>query len=69
MQAQCLTNRPELESGGSWGEQRDEDSKVRDEIEGSGLTLPQAAIQFALAHPAVRPLCAIGVGAFRTGSR
>jgi aryl-alcohol dehydrogenase-like predicted oxidoreductase len=27
--------------------------KVRREIEGSGLTLPQAAIQFALAHPAV----------------
>jgi aryl-alcohol dehydrogenase-like predicted oxidoreductase len=27
--------------------------KVREEIEGSGLTLPQAAIQFALAHPAV----------------
>jgi aryl-alcohol dehydrogenase-like predicted oxidoreductase len=27
--------------------------KVRKEIEGSGLTLPQAAIQFALAHPAV----------------
>lgn len=27
--------------------------KVRQEIEGSGLTLPQAAIQFALAHPAV----------------
>jgi aryl-alcohol dehydrogenase-like predicted oxidoreductase len=27
--------------------------KVRGEIEGSGLTLPQAAIQFALAHPAV----------------
>jgi aryl-alcohol dehydrogenase-like predicted oxidoreductase len=26
---------------------------VRREIEGSGLTLPQAAIQFALAHPAV----------------
>jgi aryl-alcohol dehydrogenase-like predicted oxidoreductase len=26
---------------------------VRKEIEGSGLTLPQAAIQFALAHPAV----------------
>jgi aryl-alcohol dehydrogenase-like predicted oxidoreductase len=27
--------------------------KVRKEIEGSGLSLPQAAIQFALAHPAV----------------
>jgi aryl-alcohol dehydrogenase-like predicted oxidoreductase len=27
--------------------------KVRREIEGSGRTLPQAAIQFALAHPAV----------------
>jgi aryl-alcohol dehydrogenase-like predicted oxidoreductase len=27
--------------------------KVRHEIEGSGLGLPQAAIQFALAHPAV----------------
>jgi aryl-alcohol dehydrogenase-like predicted oxidoreductase len=27
--------------------------KVRKEVEGSGLTLPQAAIQFALAHPAV----------------
>jgi aryl-alcohol dehydrogenase-like predicted oxidoreductase len=27
--------------------------KVRKEIEGSGLTLPQAALQFALAHPAV----------------
>ena len=27
--------------------------KVRKEIEGSGLTLPQAAVQFALAHPAV----------------
>lgn len=27
--------------------------RVRGEIEGSGLTLPQAAIQFALAHPAV----------------
>lgn len=27
--------------------------KVRQEIEGSPLTLPQAAIQFALAHPAV----------------
>jgi aryl-alcohol dehydrogenase-like predicted oxidoreductase len=27
--------------------------KVRQEIEGSGLTLPQAAIRFALAHPAV----------------
>jgi len=27
--------------------------RVRAEIEGSGLTLPQAAIQFALAHPAV----------------
>jgi aryl-alcohol dehydrogenase-like predicted oxidoreductase len=27
--------------------------RVRKEIEGSGLTLPQAAIQFALAHPAV----------------
>ena len=27
--------------------------KVRGEIEGSGLALPQAAIQFALAHPAV----------------
>ena len=27
--------------------------KVRHEIDGSGLTLPQAAIQFALAHPAV----------------
>ena len=26
---------------------------VRKEIEGSGLTLPQAAIRFALAHPAV----------------
>jgi aryl-alcohol dehydrogenase-like predicted oxidoreductase len=26
---------------------------VREEIEGSGLTLPQAAIRFALAHPAV----------------
>jgi len=27
--------------------------RVRNEIEGSGLTLPQAAIGFALAHPAV----------------
>jgi len=27
--------------------------RVRKEIEGSDLTLPQAAIQFALAHPAV----------------
>jgi aryl-alcohol dehydrogenase-like predicted oxidoreductase len=27
--------------------------KVRQEIEGSALTLPQAALQFALAHPAV----------------
>jgi aryl-alcohol dehydrogenase-like predicted oxidoreductase len=27
--------------------------RVREEIQGSGLTLPQAAIQFALAHPAV----------------
>ena len=27
--------------------------KVRREIEGSGLSLPQAAVQFALAHPAV----------------
>jgi aryl-alcohol dehydrogenase-like predicted oxidoreductase len=27
--------------------------KVRQEIEGSGLTLPQAALQFALCHPAV----------------
>jgi aryl-alcohol dehydrogenase-like predicted oxidoreductase len=27
--------------------------KVRKEIEGSGLSLPQAAVQFALAHPAV----------------
>jgi aryl-alcohol dehydrogenase-like predicted oxidoreductase len=27
--------------------------KVRQEIEGSGFTLPQAAIRFALAHPAV----------------
>ena len=27
--------------------------KVRGDTEGSGLTLPQAAIQFALAHPAV----------------
>jgi aryl-alcohol dehydrogenase-like predicted oxidoreductase len=27
--------------------------KLRQEIEGSGLTLPQAAIQFALDHPAV----------------
>jgi aryl-alcohol dehydrogenase-like predicted oxidoreductase len=26
---------------------------VRHEIEGSGLSLPQAAIRFALAHPAV----------------
>jgi aryl-alcohol dehydrogenase-like predicted oxidoreductase len=27
--------------------------KLRQELDGSGLTLPQAAIQFALAHPAV----------------
>jgi len=40
-------------AGDRLGRAVDRMEKIRQDIEGSGLTMPQAAIKFALAHPAV----------------